>query len=76
MNTNCMFCGKAFPKGYGLSTHERECFKTLSDYEKGYYDGVWTFAVWRDGTEMVGVTQMPFRKYIAEWLEERRRNKR
>ena len=45
----------------------------LTEYERGYIDGVQEFAVWRDGDQQVGVMGTPLKKYIADWLKAHRR---
>jgi len=31
-----------------------ELLNKLSDYERGWIDGIWVFSEWREGTLMVG----------------------
>lgn len=45
----------------------------LTEYERGYIDGVTEFAVWRDGRREVGVSCIPLKKYVDEWLKAHRR---
>ena len=53
---------------------ERRTMKEeLTEYERGYIDGVTYFAVWRDGDQKVGVMGTPLKKYIADWLKAHRR---
>jgi len=44
----------------------------LTEYERGYIDGVSELAVWKDGDQLVGVAGVPLKDYIDAWLKEHR----
>ena len=46
----------------------------LTEYERGYIDGVQEFAVWRDGERLVGVAGVRLDEYVADWLKAQRYN--
>lgn len=53
-----------------LTKEEREA---LTDYERGYIAALWEYGVWKNGSVVVGVMQVPIHRSVREFLEENRR---
>jgi len=46
----------------------REERKSLTEYGKGYVDGMWAYAWWKDGTAYVGTTGRTYAQAVDEYL--------
>jgi len=44
---------------------------TLTEYEKGYLDGLWSHAWWKDGTCYVGTTGRTYKDAAERFMHER-----
>jgi len=45
--------------------------KRLMDYERGWIDGLWAYAWWKDGTAYVGTTGTTYAQAVDRFLRER-----
>jgi hypothetical protein len=52
-----------------LSTEE---YERLTDYERGWIDGVWLYSWWKDGVAQVGTTGRTYREAVEGFLENQR----
>jgi len=50
-----------------LTEAERE---SLTDYQRGWIDGVWLYAWWKDGTAYVGTTGRTYAQAVGEFLRQ------
>ena len=50
-----------------LSSGEREA---LTDYERGFVDGLWAYAWWKDGVSYVGSTGTTYAQAVDRFLRE------
>lgn len=43
----------------------------LTDYERGYLNGLWEYAWWKDGTAYVGTSGTTYKRAVERFLAER-----
>lgn len=51
-----------------VSIEEREA---LTDYDRGYVDGLWAYSWWKDGVVYVGTTGTTYATAVDRFLHEK-----
>ena len=42
----------------------------LTEYQRGYLDGMWAYAWWKDGQAFVGTTGTTYRRAVEKFLDD------